>query len=394
MDCLIFEYCDFPDLRKLVMIPGPTNVPERVMQAMMTPMINHRSPEFHDLYKRIQTNAQKVFQTNDEIIVLSGSGTSGVDAAVGSVLQAGDTAIVPNYGEFSSRLGESAKYTGATVVSPEADLGSVPRLEDIEGAFQSAGKVKALCVVFNETSTGVTWRRLKELKEIASKHGALFIVDAISVLGGENVPVQELGIDVCIAGSQKCLAAPPGVVILSFSQDAKKAMTSIKPRNQYFDMSKYFKFAEHAETPATPALPLFFAIDEALKLVLEEGFEKRIKRHEICANAFYNAFDSIGLKGFAPTEYRSRTVLGIKYPPGIKDDEFRTLLDKKFGILVAGGFGKLKGSMFRIGSMGLIDQTLVTVTVDAVGQSLRYLGYACDPNKALSVAWENLKALT
>lgn len=376
------------------MIPGPTNVPERVMQAMTTPMINHRGPEFHDLYKRIQANAQKVFQTADEIVVISGSGTSGVDAAVGSVLQAGDTAIVPNYGEFSSRLGESARYTGANVISPEADLGTVPRLEDIERAFQNAGKVKALCVVFNETSTGVTWRKLKELKEIASKYGALFIVDAISVLGGEDIPVQKLGIDICIAGSQKCLAAPPGVVILSFSQDAKNAMTAVKPRNQYFDIPKYFKFAEHAETPATPAVPLFFAIDEALKMVLEEGLEKRVRRHEVCATAFYNAFESLGLKAFAPMEYRSHTVLGIKYPPGIKDDEFRTLLDRKFGVLVAGGFGKLKGSMFRVGSMGMIDQTLVTVTLDAVSQSLRFLGYECHTNKALSVAWENLKALT
>jgi aspartate aminotransferase-like enzyme len=375
------------------MIPGPTNVPERVMQAMMTPMINHRSPEFHELYKRIQSNAQKVFQTTDEIVVLSGSGTSGVDAAVGSVLQAGDTVIVPNYGEFSGRLGESARYTGANVVSPEADLGTVPRLEDIERTFQNAGKVKALCVVFNETSTGVTWRRLKELKELATKYGALFIVDAISVLGGEDIPVQKLGIDICIAGSQKCLAAPPGVVILSFSQDAKKAMASIKPRNQYFDIPKYFKFAEHAETPATPALPLFFAIDEALRIVLEEGLEKRVKRHEICANAFYNGFESLGLKSFASNEYRSHTVIGIKYPPGIKDDEFRSLLNNKFGVLVAGGFGKLKGSMFRVGSMGIIDQTLVTVTLDATAQGLRYYGYQCDPTKALSVAWENLKAL-
>jgi len=376
------------------MIPGPTNVPDRVMQAMTTPMINHRSSDFHELYKRIQGNAQKVFQTNDEIVVISGSGTAGVDAAVGSIMQPGDTAIVPNYGEFSGRLGESVRYTGANVIAPEGDLGSVPRLEDIERAFQTGGKVKALCVVFNETSTGVTWRKLKELKELASKYGALFVLDAISVLGGEDIPVQKLGIDICIAGSQKCLAAPPGVVILSFSQEAKKAMSTFKPRNQYFDIPKYFKFAEHSETPATPAVPLFFALDEALKMVLEEGIEKRIKRHEICANAFYSGFESLGLKAFATSELRSRTVIGIKYPPGIKDEDLRSLLDKKFGVLVAGGFGKLKGSMFRVGSMGMIDQTLVSTTLDAISQGLRYLGYECDSSKALSVAWENLKALS
>jgi aspartate aminotransferase-like enzyme len=356
-------------------------------------MINHRSPEFHELYRRIQNNAQKVFQTNGEIVVISGSGTSGVDASVGSILGPGDTAVVPSYGEFSTRLGDSARYTGASVIAPEAPLGAAPSLQDIETAFHEAPKIKALCVVLNETSTGITWRRLKELKEIASKHGALFVVDAVSVLGGEDIPVQKLGIDICIAGSQKCLAAPPGVVILSFSQEAKNAMTQFKPRNQYFDIPKYFKFAEHAETPATPALPLFFALDEALKIVLEEGLAKRFRRHEICASAFYNSFETLGLEAFAPKEFRSYTVIGIKYPQGIRDDEFRTLLDKKFGVLVAGGFGKLKGSMFRVGSMGAVDQTLVTATIDAIAQGLKYFGYECDTNKALSSAWETLNAL-
>ena len=183
------------------------------------------------------------------------------------------------------------------------------------------------------------------------------------------------------------------MVIVSFSQKAKKAMEGAKTRNQYFDIPKYFKFSEHEETPATPALPLFFALDEALKEILEEGVEGRIRRHEICANAFYSGFESLGLKAFAPLEIRSNTVIGITYPSGIADNEFRALMDKKFGVLIAGGFGKLKGSMFRVGSMGLINQTMVTTTLDAIGQSLRYFNYTCDPTKALSVAWNELKAL-
>src|SRR5579875_3766269 len=322
-------------MRKLVMIPGPTNVPDSVMNAMIAPTINHRSEEFHDLYRRVQSRSQEVFRTKNEIVVLSGSGTAGVDAAVGSVLKPGDVAVVPSFGEFSSRLGESASYTGATVIAPQSPLGTAPSLEQVDIAMRDAGRVKALCVVFNETSTGVTWRKLKDLKEIASKYGALLVVDAISVLGGESLPVDELGIDICIAGSQKCLAAPPGLVILSFSEAAKKAMSGIKPRTQYFDIPKYFKFAEHGETPTTPALPLFFALDEALKIIKEEGVEKRIRRHAICASAFYSAFEAIGLKPFAEHRYRSNTVIGTLYPPGIDDGKFRTLLSEKFGILVA-----------------------------------------------------------
>ncbi len=375
------------------MIPGPTNIPEQVMQAMMQPIINHRGSEFHTLYRKIQADAQKVFETKNEIVVISGSGTAGVDAAVGSILQSGDSVVIPAFGEFSGRFGDSARYVGANVQAPEGVLGDVPPLESVEKAMKEAGKPKALCIVFNETSTGITWRRLKELKEIASRHDALFVVDAISVLGGERLPVDELGVDICIAGSQKCLAAPPGVVILSFSDEAKKAMSGIKPRNQYFDIPKHFKFAEHAETPATPAVPLFFALSAALDLVLEEGLEKRIRRHSACANAFYSAFESMGLKAFAKQEFRSNTVVGINYPNGIEDKAFRTLLEEKFGVVVAGGFGKLKGSMFRVGSMGMIDQALVSTTANAIAQALSTLGFKVDGQAAISSAWEELKQL-
>ncbi|MHB8567335.1 MAG: pyridoxal-phosphate-dependent aminotransferase family protein [Nitrososphaerales archaeon] len=381
-------------MRKLVMIPGPTNIPDRVMNAMLSPVINHRGEEFHDLYRRLQSNSQKIFETENEIIVLSGSGTAGVDAAVNSVLQAGDSSVIPLFGEFSSRLGESASYTGATVVAPQSPLGSAPTLDQIDNAMKSVGKVKALCVVFNETSTGITWRKLKELKEIALKYDALFVVDAISVLGGEPLPVDELGVDICIAGSQKCLAAPPGLVILSFSEKAKKAMSSIKPKTQYFDIPKYFKFAEHSETPQTPALPLMFALDEALKIVLEEGLTKRIRRHSICAEAFYDGFEAIGLKAFATSkELRSNTVIGIMYPSGIDDKKFRTTLDDMFGVIVAGGFGKLKGSMFRVGSMGMVNPLSVTITLSGVAQTFKLSGYECDATSALDAAWQKLGLL-
>ena len=375
------------------MIPGPTNVPDRVMNAMLHPIINHRGPEFHALYRSVQAGCQNVFQTKNEIVVISGSGTAGVDAAMHSILAPGDSVVVPSFGEFSSRLGDSARYTGANVIVPQSELGSVPTLDEVETAMKSAGKPKALCVVYNETSTGVTWRKLGELKQIASRYGALFVVDAISVLGGDELPVDDLGVDICIAGSQKCLAVPPGVVILSFSDSAKKAMEGIKPRTQYFDIPKYFKFAEHGETPSTPALPLFFALDEALKIIREEGVGKRIKRHEVCARAFYAAFEALGLKAFADERYRSHTVIGILYPNGIDDGKFRTLLSDKFGILVAGGFGKLKGSMFRVGSMGEIDAETVTTTVNGIAQALNLVGYQCEASKALSAAWDVLKEL-
>lgn len=380
-------------MKKLVMLPGPTNVSDRVLQAMLNSVINHRGEEFRSLYRQIREGCQEVFQTRNEIVVLSASGTGGVDAAVGSILESGHVVVVPSFGEFSSRLAESAGFTGAKVVKPEAELGRAPTPDEVEEAMKLAGKPRALCVVYNETSTGVTWRELKELKEIARKHGALFVVDAISVLGGDKLPVDELGIDICIAGSQKCLACPPGLVILSFSDDAKKAMQGIKPKNQYFDIPRYFKFAEHDETPSTPSLPLFFALDESLKLIREEGLEKRIERHSICAKAFYEGFDSIGAAAFAEPKFRSNVVIGIDYPSRVDDVKFRSLLSERFDVLVGGGFGKLKGKMFRIGSMGDVDGAAVSTTLGACAQAFNILGYPCDVSKALSSAWSQLDKL-
>jgi aspartate aminotransferase-like enzyme len=181
-------------------------------------------------------------------------------------------------------------------------------------------------------------------------------------------------------------------VIVSFSTEAKKAIQGNKPRTQYFDIPKYFQFAEHNEIPSTPAVPLFYALDEALEIVLEEGIQNRFRRHEVCARAFYSAFESLGLKAFAKEEFRSRTVIGINYPSGIEDKKFRAMLDEKFNVAVAGGFGKLKGSMFRVGSMGEINETMVTVTVDAIAQSLKSFGFDCDPSKALSSIWKTTKS--
>lgn len=381
-------------MRKLVMIPGPTNISERVMSAMLNPTINHRSIEFADLYGTIKEKLQQVFQTSNEIVVMSGSGTVAIDASVSSTVTRGDVVVVPAYGEFSTRFGESAVRTGATIITPHSALGTVPSIDDVEHAMKSSGQnASALCVVYNETSTGVTWRRLKELKELAAKYEALLIVDAISILGGDELPVDRLGIDICVTGSQKCLAAPAGLAILSVSDKAKQKMKSIEARSQYLDLIQYFESAKIGQMPYTPALPLFYALDEALDKVLEEGMERRILRHSICSEAFYAAFESLGLTSLAGKEDRSHTVIGILYPNEIDDQKFRTLLSDRFGVLVAGGFGAMSKRMFRIGCMGEINEAIVTMTIGGIANALKICGYDCDPSRALLAAWEVLAKL-
>ncbi len=380
--------------KKLVMIPGPTNVPDRVMLAMVRPIINHRSPAFHQLYKSIVEKCQKVFMTKGEIIPFTASGSGGVEAAITNIVRPGDKVLVTNFGEFGQRATEQIEAAGGRPIVADAPLGDASRMDKIRILAEANKDVKAVFVVYNETSTGVTFRWLRDLGRLAADLGAFYIVDAISILGGDELPVDELGVDICIAGSQKCLAAPPGVVLVSVSDRVKKYLeTNPPPPRHYFNMPRYFEFAKREETPFTPALPLFYALDEALTMVLEEGLDNRIRRHKICAEAFYRAFNAIGLQPTAKEDVRSNVVLAFNYPAGIDDTKFRHLLDEKFDVLVAGGFGTFRGKVFRIGSMGEVNTPHVLTTVTAVSAALNQLGYQNDTAAALNEAIKVLSQL-
>ncbi|MCS7132041.1 MAG: aminotransferase class V-fold PLP-dependent enzyme, partial [Hadesarchaea archaeon] len=176
-------------------------------------------------------------------------------------------------------------------------------------------------------------------------------------------------------GSQKCLACPPGLSMISVSDRAWEVIERTKPRTYYFNLLKIREFHERKETPFTPALPLWFALDEALAMLMEEGLEARIRRHERCARAFYSAIKELGLELFADERWLSNTVIAVKNPPGIADKDIRTIMREKYGVVIAGGMGRLKGTMFRIGNMGVVTEREVTATIDALRGALSKLGY-------------------
>lgn len=375
----------------LVMIPGPTNVPHRVMQAMTTPIINHRSDDFRKLYRSIQDKTKKVFQTEGDLVVLTTSGTGGVEASVVNLIRKGDKVVIPVNGEFSSRLATMIELAGGQAIRVSAPYGDTPTFDQIEAAFDNNKGIKALYVVYNETSTGtrITW--LDKASNLASKHGAFFVVDAVSNLGGDELPVDKWNVDICVTASQKCVAAPPGLAPVSVSAKAKKFMMENPPPTLYLNLPRYFKYYnENAETPFTPALPLFFAFDEALEMILEEGLDARIKRHKNCADAFYSALGSMGFTPFAKTDVRSNTVIALNYRDGIEDKKFRAFLANEFKVLVAGGFGELKGKVWRIGSMGEVNRYHVMRTLSAISSALNIMGIKTNSN-ALAVAEEKLR---
>jgi aspartate aminotransferase-like enzyme len=377
----------------LVMLPGSTNVPNRVMNAMLAPIINHRSDDFRVLYKAIIEKTQKVFETDNDIVLLTTSGTGGVEASVVNLVRKGDRVIIPVNGEFSNRLADLIDSWGGQSIRIDSSFGENPPYGKIEEAFDQNKDVKAIYTVYNETSTGTTLRYMDKIGQLCSRMGAFFIVDAVSILGGDELPVDKWNIDVCITASQKALAAPPGISPISISPRSKKHIQSNPPPTQYLNLKRYFKYYEEQfETPFTPALPLFYAFSEALNIVLEEGMDKRTKRHKICAEAFYAGLGAMGLTPFAKSDARSNMVIAVNYAPGLDDKKFRALLADEFKVLVAGGFGHLKGKVFRVGCMGEVSKYHVLRTLSSITSTINMIGLKTNP-EATSVALERMKAI-
>ncbi len=376
------------------MLPGPTNVPERVMRAMLAHIINHRSDDFVELYTDVIEKTQQVFQTQNDIVALSASGTGAVEASVVNLIKKGDKVIIPVNGEFSSRLSQMIEWQGANVVKLETPPGQNATLDQIKEAFDNNKDVKAFYVVHNETSTGTMVNYLDKIPDLTSRNDAFYIVDSVSILGGIDLPVDKLNIDVCMTGSQKALAAPPGISPISVSAKAKKYMIENPPPTMYFNLARYFKYYEESKhTPFTPALPLLYAYREALRMILEEGLEARFKRHKVCSDALYAGLSAIGLTPFAKEEDRSTSIIALNYLDGLEDKTFRNTLAQKFRVLVAGGFGNLKGKVFRVGCMGEVNKYHVMRTISAIASTLAMMGYQTNVQEGLKAAEDKLKAL-
>ncbi len=371
--------------RKLIMVPGPTNVPDRVIRAMIKPMVDHRGPEFRALYESLIENMKYVFQTKNDVYALTVSGTGGVECAVGNSIMPGDKVIVPVFGLFSERASEAVVRRGGRAVKLQITWGAAPTAEQVAEAVQKEKDAKTMLVVYNETSTGVTVRELPEIGKIAAENNLLLIVDAVSILGGDELPVDKWGIDICVTASQKCIACPPGLSLFSVSEKAWEIIEKVE-KPFYFDMIEMREFGKKKETPFTPAIPLFFAIDEALKMIREEGLENRIRRHRICSEAFYAAVEALGLKPFPEKKVRSNTVIAFNKPNGMDNAQVRRIMNEQYGVVISPGAGKLKDAMFRIGCMGMVSETETLLTINALENALAKQGYRFRKGAGLEAA--------
>ena len=376
------------------MLPGPTNVPERVTRAMYVPMINHRSDDFVELYEPCVEKTRKVFRTEGDAVCLSASGTGAVEASVVNLIKKGDKAIIPVNGEFSGRLAQMIEWAGGQVVRVNTEPGVSATLDQVREAFDNNPDVKAFYCVWNETSTGTMLKYLDRIKDLTSRNDSFYVVDGVSIVGGEELEMDKWGVDVAMTGAQKAFAAPPGISPICVNARAKKYMIENPPNTMYFNLPRYFKYYEESKhTPFTPSLPLLYAYNEAMDMILEEGLDNRIRRHRVCSDALYSGLSAIGLTPFAREDSRSTVVIALNYLPNLEDKTFRNTLAQKFRVLVAGGFGNLKGKVFRVGCMGEVHRYHVMRTISAISSTLAMMGYDTDPQAGLSVADSKLVAL-
>ncbi|MHB8606239.1 MAG: pyridoxal-phosphate-dependent aminotransferase family protein [Thermoplasmatota archaeon] len=353
------------------LLAGPVKMHPRVLRAMSVPAMEHRAAKFVDQNKAIGAALKDVFQTQkSDVVLMSGSGTLGMDAAAQSLLKKGEKAVTIENGKFGARFAKLAGIYGDSTSLKAKEWGRPVALADIDAALARV-KPKALFLTHNESSIGFTWP-LRELASAAHAHGALVVADCITSVGGMNVPVDAWGIDVAIVGSQKCLGGPAGLVALACSPAAQAAMH--KDAGYYLNLPRWIEKFREGDTPFTPAIPLHLAMHEALKIVKDEGLEKRIAKVRAQAEATRAAVEAMGLELWVEPGYRSDTVTAIRYPAGVDDAKCRKALKDNYGVVVAGGQDDVKGKIFRIGHMGTVSWPEIAGAFVAIEKTLAAQG--------------------
>ena len=360
----------------LIMIPGPVPGVPRILRAMAKPVINHRGEEFAELFGECRALFTDMFQTKNEILLLSGSGTSGMEAAIGNLINQDETVVTPVNGKFGERFRDIGRLYG-NAVPIESEWGYPIDLDRVAAALEDGAD--AVAMVHNETSVGML-NPAKEVGKLAQKHDALFIMDGITSIGGSEVLVDKWGADIAILGSQKCIGAPPGFAAVSVSKRAFEKMEDVQKPPYYLDLKAHKKSADKGQTPYTPSIPLFYAVQEALRIAHEEGLPARMQRQATGAAAVRAAADAMEIEMFPQPDELSRysdTVTAMKVPSGIAFDQMKKeMLAHK--ILIAGGQAHLKGNIFRIGSMGNFGPKDILITIQMLESVLHRHGVVSD----------------
>ncbi len=352
-----FETATTPQLnppQRILLGPGPSTVHPRVLQAMSLPLVGHLDPYFLEIMDRTQALLRYAFQTENPLTIpVSGTGSAAMEAAVANMVEPGDPVLICINGYFGNRLVDMAQRYGGEVESIERPWGEVFTGEEVADALEKR-PARVVGIVHAETSTGAR-QPLAEIADIVHEQGGVLIVDAVTSLGGLPVQVDDVGIDACYSGSQKCLSCPPGIGPLTLGERAleKMARREHQVANWYLDMTMVQKYwgAERSYHHTAP-ISSNYAFYEGLRLVAEEGLEARWDRHQTNARMLWDGLEELGLEMHVPLEHRLPSLTTVKIPEGVDEAAVRSTLLNRYNIEIAGGLGELKGKVWRVGLMG------------------------------------------
>jgi alanine-glyoxylate transaminase/serine-glyoxylate transaminase/serine-pyruvate transaminase len=390
-------YQELKPPQRILLGPGPSNVHPRVQQAMTAPLLGYLDPYFLTVMDDTMNLLRYLFQTNNELTFpISATGMAGMEAALCNFLERGDVAVIGANGFFGERMVNLALRCGADVVPLNAEWGRIIEPEVIESALKSQKKVKLLALVHAETSTGVL-QPLNEASQLAKQHDALFLVDAVTSLGGHELAIDDWGIDICYSGSQKCISCPPGLSPITVN---RKALDTLKNRSCdvssfYLDLSLLAKYwigegsrVYHHTAPAC----MFYALHEALVHIAEEGLEARIQRHLKNGTALQVGLEAMGLTLNAQPGHRLSTLTTVRIPEGTDDARIRNRLLSDYSIEIGGGLGVLKGKVWRIGLMGYSSsEQNILLFLSALEKLLAEEGYKTETGAGTTAAMKSLR---
>jgi alanine-glyoxylate transaminase/serine-glyoxylate transaminase/serine-pyruvate transaminase len=384
----------FQPPKRLLLGPGPSPVDDRVLAAMAEPLLGHLDPLFLRCMDDVQNLLRYVFETENRVTIpISATGSAGMEAALVNVIERGDDVVVCINGVFGQRMRDIVERAGGNAIVVEAEWGHTIDPNKIEAALKSC-RPRALALVHAETSTGVL-QDLSGLSELAHRHNALLIVDAVTSLGGHPVSVDRNGIDICYSGTQKCLGAPPGLAPITFNERAIELIRARRSKVQswYLDITLVEHYWGDDRTyHHTAPISMNYALREALRLIQEEGLEARWRRHELNHRALVAGVEAMGLRMAVAEGQRLWSLNAISVPEGVDDARVRARLLEE-NIEIGGGLGPMKGRIWRVGLMGSgSTRENVGIVLAALHRALKAEGFECDPGIEAAESTYNLAA--
>lgn len=370
-------------LKKRLFTPGPTSLPQEVIRAMTDPIVHHRGQEFIDLFRQVQQGLQYVLQTQNEVLILTCSGTGAMEACVANLHRPGDKVLVVRGGKFAERWDKICQTYGLQVRPIDIPWGEAVDPQRVAQSLEKEPSIKAVYATLCETSTGVV-HDLPALARIVRPHSALLVVDAISALGADELLTDVWGLDVVISASQKGLMCPPGISFVGLNESAWDRVTSATLPRFYWDFREMRRFLEKNMTPYTPAITILYGLNVALDIIHREGLEKVIERHARLARITRAAITALNLKLFS--QRPSNALTAVQVPEGIDGTELLRLLHDEHGMVVADGQFHLKGKIFRLAHLGDTDERDLIAAIAALEKSLLALGHEFSEGAGLRAA--------